>query len=333
MLGKIKLKITESKLQISIFCVLLLVFLVFTIANPRTFLSYNIYYAFMSIIPFAAILSISLTPIVILGEMDLSFPSVMGFCAWVFSAVFNQSGNIYLALICSLATGLFAGFINSIFIVRIGIPSLIVTIGMQYLWRGLVMIACGGVGLSLVDTQGSVLYKVLVGRIGNIVPAQAVWAIVIAIIFALILNWHRFGIHLLCVGDDAVSSRMMGVNVEKVRTIAFMQMGLFAAFAGILATLEVLYFWPSTGEGYLMKSLAAVFIGGTSVFGGTGTIFGTLVGAIIMGSLEAGIVSSGISGFWTKFIFGVVIVVSLTIYALMGKKISFRKKLLGFIKK
>jgi len=257
----------------------------------------------------------------------------MGFCAWVFSAVFNQSGNIYLALICSLATGLFVGFINSIFIVRIGIPSLIVTIGMQYLWRGLVMIACGGIGLSLVDTQGSVLYKILVGRIGDVVPAQAVWAIVIAIVFAVILNWHRFGTHLLCVGDNVVSSRMMGVNVEKVRTIAFMQMGFFAAFAGILATLEVLYFWPSTGEGYLMKSLAAVFIGGTSVFGGVGTIFGTFIGSIIMGSLEAGIVSSGVSGFWTKFIFGVVIVTALTIYALMGKKISFRKKLFGFIKK
>lgn len=333
MLSKIKLKISESKLQISIFCVLILVFLAFTIANPRTFLSYNIYYAFMSIIPFAAILSIALTPIIILGDIDLSFPSVMGFCAWVFSAVFNQSGNIYLALICSLATGLFVGFINSIFIVRIGIPSLIVTIGMQYLWRGLVMIACGGMGLSLVDTQGSVLYKILVGRIGDVVPAQAVWAIVIAIVFAVILNWHRFGTHLLCVGDNVVSSRMMGVNVEKVRTIAFMQMGFFAAFAGILATLEVLYFWPSTGEGYLMKSLAAVFIGGTSVFGGVGTIFGTFIGSIIMGSLEAGIVSSGISGFWTKFIFGVVIVAALTIYALMGKKISFRKKLFGFIKK
>ena len=333
MLSKIKLKISESKLQISIFCVLILVFLAFTIANPRTFLSYNIYYAFMSIIPFAAILSIALTPIIILGDIDLSFPSVMGFCAWVFSAVFNQSGNIYLALICSLATGLFVGFINSIFIVRIGIPSLIVTIGMQYLWRGLVMIACGGMGLSLVDTQGSVLYKILVGRIGDVVPAQAVWAIVIAIVFAVILNWHRFGTHLLCVGDNVVSSRMMGVNVEKVRTIAFMQMGFFAAFAGILATLEVLYFWPSTGEGYLMKSLAAVFIGGTSVFGGVGTIFGTFIGSIIMGSLEAGIVSSGVSGFWTKFIFGVVIVAALTIYALMGKKISFRKKLFGFIKK
>ncbi len=333
MLSKIKLKISESKLQISIFCVLILVFLAFTIANPRTFLSYNIYYAFMSIIPFAAILSIALTPIIILGDIDLSFPSVMGFCAWVFSAVFTQSGNIYLALICSLTTGLLVGFINSIFIVRIGIPSLIVTIGMQYLWRGLVMIACGGMGLSLVDTQGSVLYKILVGRIGDVVPAQAVWAIVIAIVFAVILNWHRFGTHLLCVGDNVVSSRMMGVNVEKVRTIAFMQMGFFAAFAGILATLEVLYFWPSTGEGYLMKSLAAVFIGGTSVFGGVGTIFGTFIGSIIMGSLEAGIVSSGISGFWTKFIFGVVIVAALTIYALMGKKINFRKKLFGFIKK
>jgi simple sugar transport system permease protein len=333
MLDKIKLRLTESKLQISIFFVLIFLFLAFAIGNPRTFLSYNIYYAFMSIIPFAAIISIALTPIVILGEMDLSFPSVIGFCAWVFAATFTQYGNIYLALICSLATGLFAGFVNSIFIIRIGIPSLIVTIGMQYLWRGLVMIACGGIGLSLVDTQGTFLYKAFVGRIGNVVPAQAVWAVVIAIVFALILNRHRFGVHLLCVGDDAVSSRMMGVNVEKVRTIAFMQMGFFAAFAGILASMEVLYFWPSTGEGYLMKSLASVFIGGTSVFGGTGTIFGTFVGSIIMGSLEAGIVSSGISGFWTKFIYGVVIVLSLTIYALMSKRTGFGKKLISFIKK
>src|SRR5665647_2424434 len=144
---------------------------------------------------------------------------------------------------------MFAGFINSVFVVRIGIPSLIVTIGMQYLWRGLVMIACGGLGLSMVKTQGTVLYKVLVGRIGGVVPAQAIWALVIAIILGLILNRHRYGAHLLYAGDDAVSARMMGVNVERVKTIAFMQLGVCAAFVGVLATLEVLYFWPSTGEG------------------------------------------------------------------------------------
>ena len=332
MLENIKLKISESKLQLSIFGVLVVVFVLFIIGNPRTFLSYNIYYAFMSTIPFSAILALSLTPVVILGEIDLSFPSVMGFCAWVFSAMFNQTNNIYLAFVTCLAVGILAGFINSVLIVRVGIPSLILTIGMMFLWRGLVYIASGGLGLSLVGTQETVLYKVLVGRIGGVVPAQAVWAIVIAIVFALILNRHRFGAHILYTGDDAVSAKMMGVNVERIKTIVFIQVGVCAAFVGMLATLEVLYLWPSTGEGYLMKSLASVFIGGTSVFGGMGTIFGTFVGAIIMGSLEAGIVSGGISGFWTQFIFGLVIVLSLTIYAFMNKRLNLGRRLIRAIK-
>jgi len=332
MLEKIKQKISESKLQLSIFGVLIIVFIIFIIGNPRTFLSYNIYYAFMSTIPFSAILALSLTLVIILGEIDLSFPSVMGFCAWVFSAVFKQTNNIYLAFVICLAVGMIAGLINSVLIVRVGIPSLILTIGMMFLWRGLVYIASGGRGLSLVNTQGTFLYKALVGRIGGVVPAQALWAVIIAVIFALILNRHRFGAHILYTGDDAVSAKMMGVNVERVKTIVFMQVGVCAAFVGILATLEVLYLWPSTGEGYLMKSLASVFIGGTSVFGGMGTIFGTFVGAIIMGSLEAGIVSGGISGFWTQFIFGLVIVLSLTIYAYMNKRLNLGRRFVGFIK-
>lgn len=332
MLEKIKLKISESKLQLSILGVLVAVFVIFIIGNPSTFLSYRIYYAFMSTIPFSAILALSLTPVVILGEIDLSFPSVMGFCAWVFSAVFNHTNNIYLAFVICLAVGMLAGFINSVLIVRVGIPSLILTIGMMFLWRGLVYIASGGRGLSLVNTQGTILYKALVGRIGGVVPAQAIWAVVIAVGYALILNRHRFGAHILYTGDDAVSAKMMGVNVDRVKTIVFIQVGVLAAFVGVLVTLEVLYLWPSTGEGYLMKSLASVFIGGTSVFGGVGTIFGTFVGAIIMGSLEAGIVSGGISGFWTEFVFGLVIVLSLTIYAYMNKRIRLSGKLIMFIK-
>ncbi|OGD35637.1 sugar ABC transporter permease [Candidatus Atribacteria bacterium RBG_16_35_8] len=330
MLKKFKLKISESKIQLSILGVLVIVFVIFIIGNPRTFLSYRIYYAFMSTIPFSAILALSLTPVVILKEIDLSFPSVMGFCAWLFSAVFNQTNNVYLALVIALAVGMLAGFINSVLIVRVGIPSLILTIGMMFMWRGLVYIASGGRGLSLVATKGTVLYKVLVGRVGGLVPAQAIWAVVIAIVFAIILNRHRFGAHVLYTGDDAVSAKMMGINVAKVKTIVFMQLGVCAAFVGVLASMEVLYLWPSTGEGYLMKSLASVFIGGTSVFGGMGTIFGTFVGAIIMGSLEAGIVSGGISGFWTEFVFGIVIVISLTIYAFMNKRINMSGKFIRF---
>jgi simple sugar transport system permease protein len=333
MMEIIKRKWHESRLQISILGVLIIVFAAFAIANPRVFLNYSIYYSFMSTIPFAAILAISLTMVITLGEIDLSFPSVMGFCAWVFSALFNQTGNIYLAFICSLVVGVIAGYINSVFIVRIGIPSLIVTIGMMYLWRGLTIIACEGIGLSLVGTQETVLYKILVGRVGGLVPTQALWAVFIAVLFGIILNQHRFGAHVLYSGDDDVSASMMGVNVARVKTIVFMQVGFFAAFVGVLLSLEVLYFWPSTGEGYLMKTLASVFIGGTSVFGGVGTIFGSFIGSIIMGSLETGIIISGISGFWTQFIFGVVIVLSLTIYAYMNKRFNLGKKITGLVRR
>lgn len=320
MIRNIKNKLIESKLQLSIFGVLLIVFAGFIIGNPQTFLSYNIYYAFMSVIPFTMILATSVTFVVILGEIDLSFPSIVGFSAWVFVALYNQSGNIYLAFLASLVTGLIAGSLNGFIIVKTGIPAIIATIGTMYMWRGLVYICSNGIGMSLPNVKGTVLYKILVGRIGGEVPAQAIWAIVIAILFALILNRHKFGAHVLLIGDNKESAKMMGVNVDKVRIIVFAQLGLFAAFVGIITCLEVVFFWTTTGEGYLMQTLSSIFIGGTSVYGGMGTIFGSIVGSIIMGSLEAGIISAGFSGFLTQFITGVLIVLSLIVYKYMNKK-------------
>lgn len=320
MVKKIKDIIIKNKLQFSISGVLIVLYLVFIIANPRVFLSFDIYYAFLSIIPFALILAISVTLVIILGEIDLSFPSIMGISSFIFTIIFKQTNNIYLAFICCLFIGMIAGAINSFLIVKVKIPSLIATIGMMYLWRGLVFIGSSGVGMSIVEANKTVLYKILVGRIAGLIPMQAVWAVIIAILFALILNRHRFGAHILFTGDDSVSAGMMGVNINRVKMIAFIQVGLFAAFVGVLINLEILNFWTTTGEGYLMKTLASVFIGGTSVYGGMGTIFGTFIGAIIMGSLEAGIISSGASGFWIQFIYGLVIIISLMIYSYVNRR-------------
>jgi len=102
--------------------------------------------------------------------------------------------------------------------------------------------------------------------------------------------------------------------------LVFAQLGFFAAFAGILASLEVLFFWPSLGEGYLLRAIAAVFLGGTSAFGGTGTIFGTFIGCIIIGSLEGGIVAIGLKGFWIEVIFGLVIVISASVHSILRRR-------------
>lgn len=310
----------QARLEISIAAVLAGIYLLFVIGNPKVFTRFDIYYSFMSTIPFFGIMALAMTLVVTLGEMDLSFPSVLALSALVFGKVFMYSGNIWLAVLVCLLFGLAAGALNSFLIVRIGIPSLVATIGTMFFYRGMVNVIAQGKGIPLVKAKGTLVYMMSVGRIGGVIPAQAVWMLLLGIGFWLLLNRHRFGSHILFVGDNMDSSRMMGINVDRVKTIVFMQMGFFAAFAGILSTLEVTYFWPSQGQGYLLTTLAAVFIGGTSVFGGMGTIFGTFLGAIIIGSLEAGIIAIGLTGFWIQLIYGLIIIVSVAIYAILLRR-------------
>ncbi len=316
---KYYLKLREVQLDISILAVLLLIFSIFIIGNPSVFTKYNIYYSFLSTIPFFGIMALAMTFVVSLGLIDLSFPSVLAFSAWIFGMVFKVTGNIYLAMLCCLLLGVAAGLLNCLLIVKFKIPSIVATIGTMFFWRGVVNVFAQGMNISLVKAKDTILYKLAVGRIAGIIPAQSIWFLGLGVIFWLVLKRHKFGSHLLFVGDNEASSEMMGINVNLVKIIVFVCMGFFAALAGIFSTLEVNYFWPSQGAGYLMPTLAAVFIGGTSVYGGEGTIFGTIVGVIIIGSLEAGIIAIGLTGFWIQLIYGMIIISSVTIYSVLLK--------------
>lgn len=310
----------EHRSQISVMLVLLVIIALFMVGSPKTFLSGDIYAAFMSTIPFSMIMALSLTLIVISGEMDLSFPSIMGFCGYIFTMVFHASGSFPLALLTCIVVGLGAGFLNGLLIVKLRLPSLVLTIGTQFFWAGLTQVLCGGLGKTLVPTKQSILYYLFVGRIGGKLPAQILWAVLIGFIIWLVLNRHRFGAHIYFTGDNPASARVMGVNVDKVKMVVFTQMGGFAAFAGVLASLEVLYFWPTLGQGYLLKTIAAVFLGGTPVEGGVGTVFGTFIGAIIIGILEAGIIAMGMTGFWTQLVYGLIIVVSIAMHSALRRR-------------
>lgn len=106
----------------------------------------------------------------------------------------------------------------------------------------------------------------------------------------------------------------------RVRIRVFMLIGLVSALAGVIASFYVAYFWPSLGDGYLLSTLASVFLGGTSVFGGTGTIVGTFLGAFIIGAIEAATVAVGLTGFWTQFIYGMIIVLSVIMHTYLRKR-------------
>ncbi len=114
----------------------------------------------------------------------------------------------------------------------------------------------------------------------------------------------------------------MGINTGRTRIQAFMLLGLVAAFAGVVASFHVAFFWPSLGEGYLMRTLASVFLGGTSVFGGVGTILGTFLGSFIIGAIEAATVAVGLTGYWTQLIYGLIIVLSVIMHTFLRKRVE-----------
>ncbi len=309
-------------LQLGIVSVAIVVWVLFLIGSPRTFLAGDIYVAFMSTTPFFALIAIPLTLVVITGEIDLSFPSIMAFGMMGYDVVFVATGSVWLGFVACLAAGLLAGLLNGYIVVRIGVPSLVTTIGTQFLLRGAVMIVTNGQGLGMTEVQTTGLHAALVGRAFGFVPAQFIWTIAMGLVVWFFLNRHRYGAHVYLTGDNVESARLMGVNVGRTKIVTFAVVGVVAAFAGFVVSAEVLFFWPTLGEGYMLNTLASVFLGGTSVFGGTGTIFGTFVASFIIGAINAGIVAAGLTGFWTSFIYGLIVVASVSIQTVLARRLT-----------
>jgi simple sugar transport system permease protein len=322
-----KQKIARSKIEISIGMVTLGVFLLYLIGAPDVFTHYQIYYSFMTTIPITGILALSLTFVITLGEIDMSFPSTMALGGLTMASVFTATGSVAAGVVCGLIVGVACGFVNSLLIVGFGIPSIVGTIGSQFFFRGIVNVIAAGSGLSLLATQtakDSGVYFALAGKIpitaSDKIPMQFFWFVGLGVLCWFIFKRHRYGIHVSFVGDNMLAAQMMGVNVKRVRVTAYVITGMAAALAGILSNLEVSYYYPSQGEDIMLPALAAVFIGGTSVLGGRGSVVGTFLGALIMGSLEAGIISLGINGFWIKVFFGLIIMISVSVYSFIMKR-------------
>ena len=221
-------------------------------------------------------------------------------------------------LIVAILIGLGIGLCNGFLVAYVGVPSIIATIGTQFFWRGAVMLLSQGLALGLADLGGSPTHSVLAGRLGGFLPMQSLWLIVMALALWLLLNRHPLGDAIRFTGEQADIASRLGINVPAARLGVHTLMGGIAGFAGAIGCMEMGSWWPTQGDGYMLLVFAAVFIGGTSVFGGSGRLYGTLIGIAIVGMIEAGIVSSGLSGFWTRAVHGMVIVVAVSSYAILS---------------
>ncbi|HMA59515.1 MAG TPA: ABC transporter permease [Halanaerobiales bacterium] len=313
-----KEKILKYRTQVGLIGIAIIVLLLFMVTSPDVFLSPQIYKSFLSTVPFVGVMALGLTMILAMGEIDLSFPSVMALSGFVFAIVFKTTGSIFIALIATIATGAVVGLLNGLLITKIGIPSIIVTIGMQFFIRGFSNILSQGRAYPM-DLSSSIFYKIFAGNIFGL-PSQSYWFIGLGIFLWFILFRHKFGEHILFTGDNEDATKMMGINVDRVKIATFILMAVLASFAGVLDIFRMRTWWPTMGEGYLMMVVATVFVGGTSMHGGDATILGTLIGAFLIGSLEAGIVAAGLSGFWTRFIYGLLIIAAVTLHTVLKER-------------
>ncbi len=292
---------------------------IFLALNPSVFLNPRLYAAVFMNLPIAIFLVIPLVFVISSGEIDLSFPSIVGIGAWVFALAVHSGWNYFLAAFVGVLAGATAGLLNGLLITRVGLSSLVSSLGMNFLLRGFIMLETQGNRIPINEVDGSLLHKVLSGDINGF-PVQMLWAVVFVMIGWLLFSRHKFGSQICCVGDNPESAREMGIRVGRVKTLAYVYVGASAGLAGIFSCLLNYTFWPSTGDGYMLGTLAAVFIGGTPVWGGVGTVIGGAIGAFTVAFIATGIVAAGLTGFYVKFFYGLVIIL-----AIVGHRFNQRR--------
>lgn len=310
---------TRYASQIGITIAFITLWLVFLFLAPDTFGSDRIYKSFAQTTPYFAIMAMAVTMIIVAGDIDLSFGSIMALGMVGFVWTWEATDNVLLGAIASLSIGAGAGLFNGLVVTIIGLPSLVVTIGTQFLFRGLMLVLVAGRSFSFGETRGDLTRDVFVGKPFEI-PMEFWWLVLVTIVAWVLLNRHRLGQNTYVIGDNAQTARLMGTPIKRTRVTLFVLSGLAAALAGLLNSLQFASFFPSMGSQILLPTLAAVFVGGTSVFGGRGSIYGTFLGALMIGGIGAGIVAVGLTDFYTNLIYGAIILISISVHAVLQRR-------------
>ncbi len=256
------------------------------------------------------LIAMPMTFVIVTGGIDLSVGSTMGLCAILLGYSWKNFGfPLELAIVFALLVGTVAGFINGWFITRLKVPPLIMTISTLALYRGL---AEGISQAHSVRGYPEGFYLLGQGEVWG-VPTQ-LWLLVVAIvIFAVILARTTFGRSLYAIGYNETGARFSGLPVDRIKLAIYTASGLMAGLAAWIFVSRVSTTRSDMGTGIELDVIAAVVLGGTSIFGGVGTIAGTVLGLLLIQLLKDGLALTGVKGDATIVVIGAVLILSILI--------------------
>jgi ribose/xylose/arabinose/galactoside ABC-type transport system permease subunit len=257
------------------------------------------------------IVSIGMTLIILTGGIDLSVGAILSFAINIGGQGIVLGWPMWVVYPLMLLLGLVLGWLNGFLITRIAVPALIITLGTMNIYRGITMVITKGVYITPIPKS----YQII-GR--GFFPF--IFFMVVLAMFIYATRSTRFGRNLFAIGGAEQSAEYSGVPVRRYKMIVYIISGFLSALAGLILVGKSGFIQPQAGVGYELSAIAAVVIGGTSIFGGSGSVLGTFLGSVLMGLIMAGLTMLAVNPYWQGLITGILIVLAIALDSLRNLK-------------
>jgi ribose transport system permease protein len=296
----------------------LLLCFVLTLASPRFLTATNLLIVARQTV-FVMVIGFAMTFVIGMGGIDLSVGAILALCGAVTARLLLDGVNVWIAMLAALVLGTFIGMVNGFLIAKLGMTDFIATLGMMSILRGIIMVFTHGVpffGLQVPTFQWFAQ-----GYIGPI-PVPVIITAILFFICLFILTKMRLGRFVLAIGSNQDAAGLVGINIARVKIMVYAFAGLMSAISGLLLTSRLEAAMPEAGMGYELDVIAATVIGGTSLAGGRANLFGTVVGAMVMGVVRNGLNLLSINVFWHQVVIGSIILIAVGIDRLSQRQLS-----------
>lgn len=313
----------KSFREFGVLMVLVGIMVVLSIATPSFLKTQNIINIIRQMTEIG-IMAIGMTMVIVCAEIDLSIGSIYGATAMVAALLIKDGISPSLAFIVAICAGAAIGFINGFLSTKAKMPAFIVTLGTMQIFRSVAYAISGGrsIGAFSKDAQTSWVFGI--GGNAGPIPVQIIVMIVLFVITYIIMKKTKLGFDIYATGGNKRAAKLAGINTDRMKIVSFVIMGVLAAFAGMISIAYLKSVPTTAGAGREMDVIAAVILGGTSMSGGRGTIFGTFLGAAIMAVVKNGMVLLSVPAFWQSGFIGIIIIAAVLMDTWITSKNSVR---------
>jgi len=319
----LKLGSVRKSWDTAILALLAVVLILASLTTDGFLTSLNISYIFSNTSEIT-IMAFAMTFLIITGEIDLSIASILALGSSMLGWSYQKGAPIWLAIIICLVVGTVCGFINGFLVTKVGLGSLAVTIGTLALYRG---IANGLLGTNTVNEFPEAYTSFGFDTFGtSFMPKTLPLIIFFGLLFGFLLHRTPFGRRTLAIGQSPEAARFAGINVVRHKIIVFTFTGFMSGVAGVIYTFRFSTAQADNGVGLELLVISAILLGGVSIFGGVGTMWGVVAGVLLAGSVESWLTLREINAQWRTIVTGILLLISVAAPVLVQKNKQRRER-------